>query len=161
LQNIISSNPFFDFSRLIFIPKGLTIWQVIKAMRDWFQVADYKGDFDEEITENIRQTDKSYVIWIREREEADEELKNLSGNQLKVHGVNAITLLERLVYGLKYHSETHQHLDVQNWTLCAGSRAPSGHVPGVNYDADSSKLRTSWFDPGHAFDCMRAREVVS
>lgn len=157
----IPNNPSFAFGRLIFIPKDLNIWRVMKGMRDCFQVADYQGDLAEEITENIRQTDKSYAFYIREREEADEELKNLSANKLSELGINCMTFLERLVYGLKYHSETRQHLDNQNQTLCAGSRYRGGRVPLVHYDANDSKLHINWCGPGHAYDDLRARQVFS
>ena len=72
-----------------------------------------------------------YVIRIRDRVEADEELKNLSADQLKEQKIPGITLEERLIYELKYFKETGKHLDIENWTLCASSRYSDGSVPFV------------------------------
>lgn len=149
------------FDRVIFIPAGLKIGKVIEAMRKSFNVWSYTDNLDKDITENIRQPDRNYAIRIRERVEADEELKSLSANQLKTQGVNCITLLERLVLELKYFSETGQHLDVSNITLCAGSRHRDGLVPYVSWYADDGGLRIGWYNPGIANDYLRARQSVS
>lgn len=149
------------FDRIIFIPKGLKLNDVVKAMKKCFPVWSYIDDLNKDVIENIRQSDRNYAIRIRERVEADEELKSLSANQLKQQGVNCMTLLERLVLELKYWSETNQHLDVSNITLCAGSRNRPGRVPHVHWDADDSKLRIDWCNPALAHDHIRARQSVS
>lgn len=149
------------FDRVIFIPKGLKLNDVLKAIRKQFPAWSYIDDLDKDVIENVRTTDCNYAIRLRERVEADEELKNTSANRLREQGVNAITLLERLVLELKYWSETGQHLDVQNWTLCAGSRHRNGNVPSVYWDAGNGGLRIRWYDTGRAYDFLRAREVVS
>lgn len=149
------------FDRVIFIPQGLTFAQVIKALRKQFQVSLYIEELDKEVTNNVRTPNQSYAIRLRERQEADEELKSTSADQLKRQGINCITLLERLVYELKYYSETNEHLDIINWTLCTGSRDSGGDVPRVYWDSDSCKLRVHWYDPGLANDYLRARQAVS
>lgn len=156
----ITQNP-GDFDRVIFIPKGLKLNDVVKAMKKCFPISSYIDDLDKDVTENVRVSDRNYAIRIRERVEADEELKSLSANQLKQQGVNCMTLLERLVLELKYFSETGQHLDVQNWTLCAGSRRRGGHVPHVYWHAADGKLRIRWCDPGDAHVGVRGRQSVS
>ena len=160
---IITPPEQLGFDRVIFISKGLKLNDVIKAMKKCFPVSSYSDDLDKDVTENVRVSDRNYAIRIRERVEADEELKNLSANQLKQQGVNAVTLLERLVLELKYWSETGQHLDVQNWTLCAGSRGRDGRVPLVGWLAGSSEIRISWYDPDNVYanDHLRARQSVS
>lgn len=149
------------FDRVIFIPKGLTIVQAIRALRKKFNVWTYVEDLDKDLIENVRVADKNYAVRLRERKEADEELKFLSAKQLKERGYNIVTILERLVYEFKYYDETGEHLDIVNWTLCAGSRGSGGHVPVVNWSSLSDKLRVHWHNPVHAFGQLRGRSVVS
>lgn len=150
------------FDRIIFIPKGLKMNRVVKVLKKKFNVSLYVDDLDGDVRENIRSADKSYAIRLRDRVEADEELKNLSANQLKERGDNIITLLERLVYELKYWDETGgDHLDLSNWTLCAGSRYSDGLVPCVHWFTASVKLHVYWCNPDNANDCLRGRVVVS
>lgn len=149
------------FDRVIFVPKGLKLNDVLKAILKQFPAWSYEENLDKEVTENVRVSDRNYAIRIRERVEADEEFKSTSANSLREQGVNAITLLERLVLELKYWSETGQHLDVSNVTLCAGSRSRYGSVPDVRWGAGSGKLRICWYFTFDAFDHLRAREVVS
>src|SRR3989338_10574036 len=85
------------FSRIIFIPAGLKLSQVVAAMKKKFDVWTYVDDLDGNVTENSRTSDKSYAVRCRERVEADEELKSRSANWLKEQNVNSLTLLERLV----------------------------------------------------------------
>lgn len=150
-----------SFDRVILIPKGLTLAVVIKAIRKCFPADVYIDNPDRDVTENIRKADCNYAIRCRDRVEADEELQNTSANQLKERGINNLTLLERLVYELKYYSETNEHLDVINVTLCAGSRHSDGHVPNVLWHPDSGKLHIYWCRPGSSGDSLRARQAVS
>jgi len=150
------------FDRAIFIPKGLKINDVLKAIRKQFPTWSYEEDPDKDVIENIRQSDRNYAIRIRERVEADEEFKDTSANSLRERGVNVITLLERLVFELKYFSETSEHLDVSNVTLCAGSRGRVGGVPYVSWRADHrGELRIDWCPPDVTSVRIRARQAVS
>ncbi len=148
------------FDRVIFIPKGLKLNDVLRVIRKQFPAWSYIDDLDDDVVGNVRTTDRSYAIRLRERVEADEELKNFSANQLK-RGINTITLLERLVFELKYFSETDQHLGVSNITLCAGSHRRGGSVPYVLWVADQGRFVISWCHPDDADDRLRARQVVS
>ena len=96
---------------------------------------------------------------MRDRQEADEELKNKSANDLKSDGTNCVTLEERLLLEMMYFRETGKHLDIQNITLCAGSRRPRGGVPRVSWY--SVGVGVDWCGPGHAYGGLRARAVVS
>jgi len=149
------------FPRVIFIPEGLTFATVIKALREKFKVSLYTEDLDKDVTENIRIPDKSYAIRVHGRQEADEEWKDTSASQLKEQNVNCVTLMERLVDELKWFDETGEHMDIDNWTLCAGSRRSVGYVPGVHWDSDDRKLHVSWYDLGGAPGYLRARQAVS
>ncbi len=88
--------------------------------------------------------------------EADKELKSLSANNLKKQGIACITLRERLIMELQYFKETGGHLDIDNWTLCAGSRDSDGLVPHV--DSHDGRLDISRYGPGLVRDSLRARQ---
>lgn len=150
------------FERVIFIPKGLTFAKVIKALRKEFEVDLYIEDLDRDVTENARMANKNYAIRVRQRRESDEEWKNTSANQLKQQNINCVMLMERLVDGFKWFDETDgEHMDIDNWTLCAGSRYSDGSVPLVGWPPDCRGLRVRWCYPAHAFGGLRARQAVS
>jgi len=148
------------FGRVLFIPQGLSINQTIDACQKYFEVNSYLSDLDSEVPISDRSPESgSYVIRLRDRREADKELKNLSANELCERNIKGITLLERLVSELKYHDETGEHLDVKNVTLCNGSRYSNGGVPHVSWHG--GELTISWEYPDRATDCERAREVIA
>jgi len=147
-------------ARVIFIPKGLTIMQVVKAMRKKFGVYLYAEEMDKVVRKNDRVADHNYAIRVRDRVDADEELNYLSANQLKMRGDIVITLLERLVYELKYFDETGSHLDIDNWTLCAGSLSSDGNVPNVRWYSRNPGLHIDPFFPDFSTYQLRARSVV-
>lgn len=151
------------FGRLIVVAKSLKVSEVLEACCNRFPVYCYWDNPDQQISENDRQSEKTYAIWVRDRVEADEELKGRSANQLKDANITTQTLLERLLHELKYWSETGeehsgQHLDVQNWTLCGGSRVRLGNVPRVRWFGD--ELRVRWCSPGAADSYLRGRAVA-
>jgi len=147
------------FNRLIIIAQGLALNQVYNVCSQQFTCWKYADDLDEAIVKNERISEKSYAIWLRDRVEADEELKNMSANDLTGKNISGITLLERLIYELKFFDETSKHLDVNNITLCVGSRNSGGRVPCVSwYDG---RLEVDWCRPQDADSSFRARAVVS
>ncbi len=103
--------------------------------------------------------DGAYAIWVRDRVEADEELKNFSASDLKRQSIAGITLEERLVYELKYFKETGKHLDIKNITLCSGSRVSGGDVSSVDWSG--AELCVDWCIPVIADDILRSRQAVS
>jgi hypothetical protein len=118
------------------------------------------NSLDQAVPTNDRDTKNGhYAIWVRDRVEADEELKNKSANDLKEASTPGNTLLERLLLELKYFKETGKHLDIENWTLCSGSRDSDGCVPGVGWYGD--EMRVGWYYPGFRRGILRSREVVS
>lgn len=147
------------YDRVLVIPQGLTCNQVIAAMKKHFSVYLYTNDLDRDVSTNERDPKAgAYAIRVRDRVEADEELKNLSANQVKQLGLTTVTLLERLVYELKYYSETKSHLDVNNVTLCSGSRNSDGGVPRVSWS--DGELCVSWCSSGSSNGSIRARSAV-
>lgn len=150
------------FDRLIVVPKGLTMNQMVKIMRGKFDMWLYTDDLDKAITKNDRSNEQSaYAIWVRDRIEADEEHKRMSANDIAKAEIVGITVLERLLYELMYFDETGKHLDIKNITLCSGSRRAGGRVPCVYWDPDNRKVDVDWYPPGHSNSYLRARAVVS
>ena len=67
---------------------------------------------DETLLTNDRDARKgSYIIRLRDRIEADEELKNLSAHDLELRNVPGIVPYERLIQEGWYYVETGNHLD--------------------------------------------------
>jgi len=148
------------FDRLIIVAKGITLNQTYKACAKHFPCRRYVDDLDKAVTHNDRTAEKgSYAVWFRDRKEADEELKNLSANKLTEKEIPGITLLERLLYELKYWEETDEHLDVSNWTLCSGSRDSDGSVPKVGWCGDG--LGVDWYYSNNHYVYLRSRAAVS
>ncbi len=158
------------FDRLIIIAKGMTPERVFQKMQEFFTCWKYTGDrsldevvFDADgVEKKLRHSDReTHAVWVRNRVEADQELNNQSANQLKERGIPGITLEARELYELKYFKETGRHLDIRNWTLCAGSRGVDGDVPGVLWDDDDREVWVFWYDSSRAGDYLRSREQVS
>ena len=117
---------------------------------------------DKELDEQFPIPKKLTTREFRDNVEADEEFKNLSVNELKEKYPDKefITLRERLIMELEYFKKTGKHLDIENMTLCAGSRRTDGFVPFVYWVPDYRKLEVIWCCPGFAFVGLRSREVV-
>lgn len=141
--------------RVIIVAQGLTYGSVINAMCKKFRVWPYADDLDKVINKNDRWPNGSYAIRVRNRVEADEELKNFSANDLTERGIPGITCLEGLIYELKYFSETGEHLDVENITLCSGSRYSDGGVPSVAFMY--GKVSVGWCNPSGSSVALRSR----
>ena len=117
-------------------------------------------DLDEIVTRNERDAKNGpYAIWVRNRVEADEELKNLPATKIKEMNIKTETLAERLIDELEFFTETGGHLDIQNITLCAGSRRSGGYVPRVFWVV--GELGVSYCGPGLAGGDLRSRQAVS
>lgn len=147
------------FDRIIVVPSGLTLNGIVEVCRSKFPVYTYRDDLDRDVSTNDRMPVSSYAIRVRDRVEADEELKELSAEVLETRGITGITLGEHLLFVLKYYDETGKHLDSQNWTLCSGSRYSGGGVPRVAWRG--GELYVAWCSPRSAHSRLRAREVVS
>lgn len=149
------------FGRLIIIAPDITTEGVYRQCARRFSCWKCTDDsLNVAVPTNDRDNGrKGYAIWVRERVEADEKHKDKSADDLKEAGIKGMTLLERLVYELKFFKETGNHLDVDNVTLCSGSRYSDGDVPDVDWYDD--ELRVDWYFPDFADDALRAREVCS
>jgi hypothetical protein len=149
-----------DFNRLIIIP-GLSLEEVWTVHKRHFFCEKYTcSKLDDTIVYNDRNVaGGAYAIWVRDRVEADKETQGLSEDNLARQGLKGITLLERLIFGLKYFSETKKHLD-QNGivTVCSGSRDQDGYVPDVRWD-DGERVYINGSGCRHVY--MRPRVVIT
>ncbi len=146
------------FNRLIVIAQGITLNAAIKACRDRFPTWTYYDDLDADVTKNDRTSRATYAFWVRDRVEADEKLANKSANDLASEKIPCETLLERIVMELDFFERTKGHLDIQNVTLCAGSRYRDGRVPCVSWYGGRFCVGSCGPSDSHSF--LRGRRVA-
>lgn len=149
---------------LIVVAPGLTYNQVVAMLRKKFEVWLWTKDLDKVINlskEQRRAIDKPYAIWVKANVEADSELRGKSANDLA--GQDVVTLMERLLLEVFYFCliAEGKHLDINNVTLCAGSRCVVGSVPHVNLYSDDGRVGVLDYNPDRSFDNLRARQAVS
>jgi hypothetical protein len=142
------------------IEKGMTIEGVLAECKKLFPVWRWTDDNLDQIINSDRTSKKAYTVKVKENVEADEELKNLSADDLKEKGIKGITLLERLVLEIQYFKETGKHLDIDNVTLCSGSRRSDGSVPDVYWNRNDSSVRVLWCNSGLRDGNLRSRRIV-
>ena len=149
----------------IAMPQGLSAQQMLNALKprfddklwQWCQNLDRAIDLEKEARTTAN---GPYVVWCRDRVEADEELKNLSANDLTKRGTNCMTEPERIMLEGWFHWKIGGHLDIKNVTLSAGSRYSDGSVPSAYWFADFG-FGVLRYVAGYRYDNIRAREVVS
>jgi hypothetical protein len=150
------------FNWLVVVVPGMTPQHLFDKCKELFRAWKWTDKNLDEIIKSDRNTaNGAYAVWFRDRVEADEELKNLSANGLKQKNIPGITLEERILFELFFYWKTKKHLDINNVTLCSGSRYDDGDVPNVHWYGYSDGLLVHWYRPDNASDRLRAREVVS
>jgi len=137
----------------------LTTSEIMEQMKKKFNVWNYydKEKLDKDFPSPKQPTTRYFLKEV----EADEEHKNKSAKNLEKEGVEGITLRERLIMELQYFEETGKHLDVDNVTLCSGSRFSGGGVPSVGWSADARRVYVDWDSVSDSHSGLRARAVVS
>lgn len=131
---IIPAMPTNGKWRLIFIPKGMTMNLAFRIASGLFTSWRYADDLDSAVTKNIRNTENNYAIWVRDEVEPDQEFLGKNTRQADPDMKIGITLLERIIFEIKYFTETGNHLDVKGLTFCSGSRVAVGGVPVAYLD---------------------------
>ena len=154
-----------ELDRAIFVPTELgdkplnRVFEICKAK---FPSWRSHEDLDAAIPTNDRDPrNGSYAILCRNRQEADEELKSLSAQDLTEQKISTMTALERVIFELKWFDETGDHLDKVNVTLCAGSRSSDGSVPCARWCGSKFYVYASYYDVRNAHPRLRGRQVVS
>jgi hypothetical protein len=144
--------------------RGVTLNKVVKALRGLsVDVVLYIDDLDKNVPTNDRDPGKDgdYLVKFLKTIEADSKLKCKSADTLAEEKIKGITLLERLLLELGYFLTTGNHLDLENVTLCSGSRDDGGSVPDVDWSVDGRKVCVDGARPSNSGSGLRARAVVS
>lgn len=133
--------------------------EIIQKCKDQFSVYSWydMNQLDKDFPAPTTQTTRKFKRNI----EADEELKDKSADDLEKEGIQGITLRERLLMELQYFAETSKHLDIDNVTLCTGSRHSDGSVPSVGWRADDQWLCVFWDEPAYRAPNLRSRACIS
>jgi len=150
--------------RLLLFPLSLELSKVIAVYRNLnIQISFPDDGLDAALYWNQRNPQNgSYAIWVRDRQDADEELKYLSPNFIWDNDYTTETLLERLWHGLVYFLETGNHLDKNKTTICTGSRTDNRMAPDVCY-SNNGEVIIRWCSPNYysAGGNVVAREVIA
>ena len=165
LSKIIIPKRREGLNRLLIIPENMDFEIAYDACQSkfscWINARKSLSELIDWAKEERDPRKGAYAIWVRDRREADKELKNLSVDNLKEKNIPGITLTERLVYELKYFAETGKHLDAEKTTLCSGSCLFNGCTINVSWGRKRVKcLSISWSDLGVAGEDLRSREVI-
>lgn len=154
----VPAKPEYECWPIVIVP-GTTNNDVFDTCKKQFGKAWRYVDDLNTVRDVVKRPDGAYVVWVKVNVEADPDLANVSAEKIVERELNTLTLRERLVLGLKYFDETKSHLDIKNWTLCAGSRDADGDVPCVCWLDD--ELSVSWSRVDNAYPDLRARVAVS
>jgi len=146
--------------RTLKMRKGSTPLSIYKECKKLFDCWCWYEDELKNVKSD-RTCDKDYEIEFKDCVEADEDLENLSADDLKEKGIIGITLEERLQMELDYFKETGEHLDIDNVTLCSGSRCAGGHIPSVDWHSGHDELRVGRYFPDHADVYLRSRQQIN
>jgi hypothetical protein len=159
-QVLIPVRPAYGKWRLLFIPKGMTMNLAFKTCEKLFTSWKYYDDLDKKIIKNIRNTDSNYVVWVRDEVEPDSEFLGKSTRQADPEMLIGITLLERIIFEIKYFTETGKHLDIKGVTFCSGSRNSGGDIPRAYLNSDG-RFEVSYCDIDDSCSGYGVRRVVS
>lgn len=131
----------------------------------------YCTNLDEVITYHDRDPNRgSYAIWVRDRQEADEENQHLPPRHFwseepddvpRLSKIATETYLERMVHGLYYWHRTKKHLDMESGTICAASRYRGGSSPFIGWRPGDSRVGVGYCSPGGSSSNWSARSVAS
>jgi hypothetical protein len=158
-QVIIPEMPTDGKWRLLFIPKGMTLNLAFSICSKLFKTWKYTDDLDKAVSKNIRNTDSHYAIWVRDEVEPDKEFLGRSTKQADPDIKIGITLLERIIFEIKYFTETGKHLDIKGVTFCSGSRSSDGCVPDAHWGSDW--FAVGWSSLGSCYSDYGVRSAVS
>lgn len=146
----------------VLVPRQITIEGSVGSYSDICPVWRRTNENLDKVTNSVRDANKgTYACWFRDRIEADEEYKKKSANDIKIAGINGITLLERLLLGRWFYWKTNKHLDIVSITRCDGSRHLGGNVLSVSFVRYIGELYVDNYHSDSADDGLRSREAVS
>lgn len=141
----------------VVVPRGMTPARAYAIAQKLFSCHSNRDNLNKNFpNERAR---KTKIHFFQANVEADEVWKNHSVIHLgKTDVKRLITLTQRILMEIVYFKVTDSHLDINNLTLCAGSRDYEGEVPCA-YWADG-KFNLGWCGLGSAGSNLRARAAV-
>ena len=125
------------FERLIVVAEGVTLKRVIEVAQKYFPIDLNETGRYCSVDGKIRGTHdrlptQTYVVWVRDQIDPDAEYTNVRPPVVERRGVKGSTLLEHLLFHLKYFTETGKFLDRNNiQTVCTGSHDSGGRIVAV------------------------------
>lgn len=145
--------------RLLFIAKGMTMNTAFTRCKKLFATWQYADDLDAAITQNARTASENYAVWVLDEVEPDKQYRGKSTRQADPDMKLGITVLERIIFEIKYFSETGKHLDIKGVTFCSGSRYAGGDVPCADWCG--GRFRVRWYRLDYSFSDYGIRSAVS
>lgn len=158
-QVIIPVKPELGNWRLIFIAKGMTMNFAFEKASKLFSTWRYNDDLDKAIPNNVRNTQNSYAVWVKDGVEPDSEFLGQSTKKADPDMKKGITVLEGIILEMKYFLETGNHLNIKGVTFCSGSRNSDGNVPGVRWS--SGRFEVDWYYLDNSYSDCGVRLAVS
>ena len=145
--------------RLLFIAKGITMSKAFARCGELFKTWKYADNLETAIPKHARLAQQHYAVWVQIGAEPDQEYLGKSTREADPDMKIGITVLERIIFELKYFLETGNHLDVKGVTFCSGSRDSVGDVPSAVWSGD--EFRVSWYYLGSSYSDCGIRSAVS
>ena len=157
---LVPTMPEYESWPIVVVPGLITINDRFEVSKKMFGNAWRYTDDLNTVSDIVERPKVPYVAWVQATVEADPGLANISAEGIAKRGLNILTLGERLDLGLQHFYEKKEHLDIESWTLCAGSRYADGSVPAVRWSPASRRLSVGGYGSRVAGPDVRARAEV-
>ena len=138
------------FDHFVYVPQGIKMSEVFNKMEEngqpvYSPFSPEKMDAFKKVKPDMRDNQKdSYAIATRFQPEPDADTlgdKAKSAEEWEETGETFMQPMEYLITAMRYQTETDRHLDENTYTICPGSRASDGDVPGLGFFADFGRVR--------------------
>ena len=150
-----------QLSEIILVPRGITLSDVVARCECHYPVVTALRcvTLEKLIARDTRTSHTSYAIWTHSPDEAPTHLTDKSAQQLEAEGHGGLTLLERLLFGLKLFTEKRMVLDSGCATLCTGSRLNGELVPYVGANPMGDGISVHWVPEDIALTGTHGQDV--
>ncbi len=119
----------------------------------------YTNDLHNAVRISVRDTDDHYAVWVHDSLEPDIEYLGKAVCLVDTYMKIGITVLERIIFEIKYFSETGNHLDIKKATLCSGSRNSKGNV--IYTSCNGNGFNIDWCTLDYCDSHYSIREVAA
>ena len=146
------------FDRLLVVPQGMRPNKAFSRI-EALGVKAYRYTENLDTISSDRIANADHAAWVRNRQEADDEFRNMSADACLAQLVSGTNLEEQLVFEEDWFLEHGTHLSEKSWTLCTGSCCSGGDVPAVGWSGGG--VGVDWSARGDAAPVIGARQAVS